>query len=361
MNRTLSIGPLNSASQASAWARSLRDRTAHEAFTVAFDGPVASLLRDRRVNDRSDQSLPHYRLAPTWLRKARVRRLIGEATHHLNESNMPLAGDPHTTRFTDEAETYRRLGVSSAVVFHGSDARDPQRSIELNEHSFFTEADPEWTRRLGEQAKRNRAAVASAGLPTFVTTPDMLEHVEGSRLLPITLSLDGWASEDTPLDRPVPRVLHRPSASATATKGTRHIDSALEALERRGRIEIVRSGVVSHDAMPALLHSADIVIDQIQTGAYGVIAIEAMAAGRVVISGVSEHTRRVMGDEVPLRDANPDTLRSVLDDVLDDRDRAREIATNGPEFVRRWHDGTAAATVLNDWLCAHDRHERVSG
>ncbi len=190
---------------------------------------------------------------------------------------------------------YRRLGVRTAVVFHGSDARDPERSIELNEHSFFTEADPEWMQRLGEQARRNRRAVASAGLPTFVTTPDMLQHVEGSVLLPITVSPARWAAADAPLHRTVPRVLHRPSANAAVTKGTRHIDRALELLERQGRIERIRTGVVSHDAMPALLHSADIVIDQIQTGAYGVIAIEAMAAGRVVVSSVSEHTRRVLG------------------------------------------------------------------
>lgn len=360
VNRTLSIGPLNSASQASAWARSLRNRTAHEAFTVAFDGPVSRLLRDRRVNDSSDRSLPHYRLAPPWLRRVRVRQLMGAVTHLLNESNMPLIGDPHATRFTDEAEMYRQLGVRAAVVFHGSDARDPRRSIELSEHSFFTEADPEWTRRLGEQAQRNRSAVASAGLPTFVTTPDMLQHVEGSVLLPITVSPARWAASDVPLRRAVPRVLHRPSASTTATKGTRHIARALETLERRGKIETIRSGVIAHDEMPALLHSADIVIDQIQTGAYGVIAIEAMAAGRVVVSSVSEHTRSVMGDAVPMFDANPATLPAVLDNVLSDRERAREVAASGPAFVDRWHDGGAAARVLDDWLCESERGESAS-
>lgn len=275
---------------------------------------------------------------------------MGSVTHLLNESNMPLVGDPHATRFTDEAEMYRRLGVRTAVVFHGSDARDPERSIELNEHSFFTEADPEWMQRLGEQARRNRRAVAAAGLPTFVTTPDMLQHVEGSVLLPITVSPARWAAADAPLHRTVPRVLHRPSANAAVTKGTRHIDRALELLERQGRIERIRTGVVSHDAMPALLHSADIVIDQIQTGAYGVIAIEAMAAGRVVVSSVSEHTRRVLGGIVPLFDANPATITAVLDNVLADRDRAREVAASGPAFVRQWHDGNTAATVLDDWL-----------
>lgn len=350
MNRTLSIGPLNSASQGSAWSTALRARTANEAFTMAFDGRLARALRDRRVNDLSDRSIPHYRLSPAWWRRFRVESVLAAGTHHLNESNMPLVGNPSLSRFADEAAGYERLGVAAAVVFHGSDARDPRLSVELNEHSFFRDADPAWAKQLGDQARRNRESVRDVGLDTFVTTPDMLQHVDGARFLPISLSLRGWKCKNPPLERAVPRVLHRPSGRSAVTKGTSYIESVLNSLETRGLIEVCRTDVVPHTEMPALLNGVDVVIDQIQTGAYGVVAIEAMAAGRVVVGGVSEQTRSVMGDNIPVIDANPQTLAAVLDDILGERERFRDLAATGPAFVRKWHDGRAAASALDTWL-----------
>lgn len=349
MHRTLSIGPLNSASQATAWAEAVSHRTADEAFTLAFDGPLARLTRDRRMIDVSDRAIPHYRLSPSWWRRARVRHILSAATHHLNESNMPLMSDPTTRRFTDEVDEYRRRGMTSGVVFHGSDARDPQLSIDLNRHSYFTDADPAWAKQLGERARHNRDAVARAGLQTFVTTPDMLQQVAGSRLLPLTLSLDEWRQRVPPMSRRVPRVVHRP-ASKSATKGTPQIMEVLTQLELEGKIEIVRSDVVSHKSMPALFASADLVIDQIRSGAYGVTAIEAMAAGRVVIAQISEQTRQVLGSGLPIVDADSSTLRESIENLLGDREQARRIAAAGPVFVQEWHDGRAAAHALQAWM-----------
>lgn len=350
MSRTLSIGPLNSASQASAWARALGNRRGYDAFTVAFDGFVARVLQDRTVNDTSDHPLPHYRLAPPWWRQRRARQTLAAGSHHLNESNMPLFGDPRRTRFTDEADTYRNLGISASVVFHGSDARDPDLSIALNQHSFFKGADSVWVDRLRERARRNRESVRQSGLRTFVTTPDMLQHVENATLLPISLSLTGWNATTPPLERAVPRVLHRPSSNISSVKGTSHIVKVLDQLERKGRIEVLRSDVVPHNAMPALIKRSDVVIDQIQTGAYGVTAIEAMASGRVVVGSLSQHTRNVMGGLIPVIDANPENLSAVLQEVLEDRAKAQHFASEGPRFVRKWHDGNAAADVLAAWL-----------
>ncbi|MGO2739557.1 MAG: glycosyltransferase family 4 protein, partial [Cellulosimicrobium funkei] len=99
---------------------------------------------------------------------------------------------------------------------------------------------------------------------------------------------------------------------------------------------------------------ADVVLDQFALGSYGVAACEAMAAGRVVVSHVSDQVRdevrRSTGTDLPVVQAEAGSLRAVLLRLLDDRDAARDAASRGPELVRRLHDGRAAAAALAPFL-----------
>ncbi|MGO3233798.1 MAG: hypothetical protein ACTIKT_10055 [Microbacterium sp.] len=261
---------------------------------------------------------------------------------------MPTYGSPVSQRFTDELDHYASRGIQSSIVFHGSDARDPQLALSLNPESYFRDADPVWTEKLGAIASWNRQSAEDSGVPIFVTTPDMLDHVPGARLLPITIEVDNWVLREQPFVRKIPRVLHSPSS--TVTKGSRHIMPVLEDFERSGRIEIVRSGRVPHRQMKSLYTGADIVVDSIQVGTYAVTSLEAMAGGRLTIAHVGEAARARMGGDLPIVEATPATFRSVLEQVVEERDRSVNIAQRGPDYVRRWHDGGAAAQVLAGFL-----------
>jgi glycosyltransferase involved in cell wall biosynthesis len=102
--------------------------------------------------------------------------------------------------------------------------------------------------------------------------------------------------------------------------------------------------------MPAVMRAADVVLDQFAIGSYGVLAVQAMAAGRIVVGDVTDDVRRHVSDatgmNVPIVQANPETLTSVLRDLADDVETARRSAQAGPDFVAAVHDGALAATVL---------------
>jgi glycosyltransferase involved in cell wall biosynthesis len=106
--------------------------------------------------------------------------------------------------------------------------------------------------------------------------------------------------------------------------------------------------------MPAVIGDADIVIDQLRIGLYGVAAAEALAAGRLVVSYVGSalraRVRSLTGREVPIIEADPDSLADVLTDLLSDRAAAAELASAGPAFVAELHDGRHSAAALTDWL-----------
>ena len=91
-------------------------------------------------------------------------------------------------------------------------------------------------------------------------------------------------------------------------------------------------------------------LDQFAIGTYGVLAAEAMAAGRVVVSHVPDQVRRMHGDEPPIVEATPDDLETVVRRLLTDRDAARDVARKGVPYVRELHDGRFSAAVLRDVL-----------
>jgi hypothetical protein len=95
-------------------------------------------------------------------------------------------------------------------------------------------------------------------------------------------------------------------------------------------------------------------LDQFAIDTYGVAACEALVAGRLVVSHVSDGTRRTVrertGLELPIIEARADRLESVLRDAVADRDRARSAAAAGPAFVRANHDGRRSADALRAFL-----------
>ena len=151
--------------------------------------------------------------------------------------------------------------------------------------------------------------------------------------------------------REVPIVAHVPSS---AQKGSHFIDPILTSLHERGVIEYRRVEGVPHHQMPRLYGTADIMVEQFGIADYSTAACEAMAAGRVVVSRVADnvrkHVRKETGRDLPIAEANPETLEQVILGLVEDRDGARALASEGRRFVGEVHDGRLSAKVLKAWL-----------
>jgi hypothetical protein len=99
-----------------------------------------------------------------------------------------------------------------------------------------------------------------------------------------------------------------------------------------------------------LIRSADVVVDQVLLGLYGVLACEAMSAGRLVLGNVGERLRSRVPADLPVVEVTPTNLAEVLERFLLDPAAAREVAAQGPAFVERFHDGRYSSKVLAEFL-----------
>lgn len=342
----LYVGPANYAGQGHAWARAAERLPGVGAVSMAA-------VRQGSFAFAVDDAVPEpvYSLSRGWQRERRA--LLPRFTHVMVEAGRPLLGQLVRGGALAEARWLAERGVAVAIVCHGSEIRLPSRHRELEPWSPFT---PDWelTAVLEERAARLARSLERLGLPVLVSTPDLLLDVPAATWLPVVVDVERWAGagQRGVLEREVPVVVHAPSSSHV--KGSELAEPVLESLAVRGLIEYRRVEGVPAADMPRVYGEADVVLDQLRIGNYGVAACEAMAAGRVVVSHVSEvvreHAREAAGADLPILEATADSLEQVLLDVLADRDRARALAAQGPAFVRTLHDGTRSAEVLSPFL-----------
>jgi glycosyltransferase involved in cell wall biosynthesis len=337
---SMAIGPANMAGQAWEWARAVR-----RAFP-AMSTEVFTLHRTSPVAFPTDVRIPREQyLSEAW--QAEVERHVTEShSHVLLESGLPLFGLRNGSDFSGDAEKLGAAGVQVGLVFHGSDIRDPRRHREMEPDSPFDGS--EYVGKLQSKIDRVVPQVKRLGLPCFVSTPDLLDYLPAAEWLPVVVDTEVWTPGPTPLKTSRPVIAHIPSNSLL--KGSAKIDQVIAGLADEGRVVYRRLDGLPPEQMPAVLREVDIVVDQLGLGLYGVLACEAMAAGRVVVSHVGERIRERVPEEIPIVEARAGNLREVLLGVVADRDAARETADAGPGFVGRYHDGTLSAKVLGGFL-----------
>lgn len=343
------IGPTNYAGQGYRWARAL------EASDPAIGARNMAVTLPGGFSFPADTAVPVavYNASGAWQRAERdaVRRF----THVLFEAERPLFGRLLQRDVAREAADLQATGVSVAYLAHGTDVRSPRRHMALTEWSYFSD-DAAQTAILQRDADDNLALLAATNAPIFVSTPDLLSDVPGSQWCPVVVDLSAWTRGPVPLAGETPVVAHIPSSGST--KGTHLVDPVMRGLEGEGLLRYQALTGVPSAEMPRRITGVDIVLDQFRVGSYGAAACEAMATGRIVVGHVSPDVRAAVheltGLDLPIVEATPRTLRSVIEGIIADPEPAQSVAAQGPAFVERVHSGARSALVLREhWI---DRH-----
>ncbi|MDR2999465.1 MAG: hypothetical protein LBU78_15225 [Microbacterium sp.] len=347
--RRLLIGPVNSAGQAHAWTLAASAIPGTVAMNVMFrtDEDVFAFPADQSVSTT-------YAITNKRWQRAQRRAVSRGFSHVLIESGRRLLGPGGDVDSDIRALSDR--GARVGLVWHGSDIRVPSVHAGMEPDSPFQDGRYADQARLEEITRRNHELIARSGLPSFVSTPDLLEFVPGATWLPVVIDADRWvrAAAGPVLVRERPVVVHAPSRAGL--KGTALVSDLLRRLDAEGLIEYRAVEGVRAQDMPGVYGEADIVLDQFSLGIYGVAACEALAAGKLVISHVSEQVRGAVqartGRELPVLEARAADLEGVLRGVLADRDVAQRFAERGPGFVSEVHDGARSRAALEPFLGA---------
>jgi glycosyltransferase involved in cell wall biosynthesis len=172
---------------------------------------------------------------------------------------------------------------------------------------------------------------------------DALRWVPEAEVIPAGIDLADYHPAPAS-DRARPVVVHAPSGRRR--KGTEHVLAACEGLDVE--LEIVEG--LHHDEARERYRRADIVVDQLNAGWYGLFAIEAMALGKPVLTFLHEEaverSERGLGVRVPIVNATKETLRDRIAELAADPERRRRVGAESRAYVERVHDRERVADRL---------------
>ena len=165
---------------------------------------------------------------------------------------------------------------------------------------------------------------------------DAIRWVPDAEVIPPGVDLGGAPRPCPPPRDERPVFVHAPSSRSR--KGTEHFVRACE--ELGVELEIVEG--LHHDEARKRYERADVVLDQLNAGWYGMLAIEAMALGKPVVTFLhDEATRRTeeaFGTRVPIVRADRENLVETLRPLAESAAERRRIGAESRAYVEQVHD-----------------------
>ncbi len=169
----------------------------------------------------------------------------------------------------------------------------------------------------------------------IVGSYDAIRWVPEAEVIPPGIDL-GRIEPAPPSGRSRPLIVHAPSSRRR--KGTEDVIAACEGLD--ADLELVEG--LHHEEALQRYRTADIVVDQLNAGWYGIFAIEAMALGKPVVTFLHDEavrrTEEAFEIEVPLVSATKETLRERLRPLVDSPLDRRIIGAASRAYVEHVHD-----------------------
>ena len=202
----------------------------------------------------------------------------------------------------------RALGRRSVMHFLGSDIRGkPPEELE-------------WAKHAGARV---------------VGSYDAARWVPDAHVIPPGIDVHA-IDPAPPSDRERPVVLHAPSSRRR--KGTEHVVAACRELDVE--LEIVEG--LDHREAFERYRRADVIVDQLNAGWYGVFAIEAMALGKPVVTFLHDEavrrTEEAFGVQVPIVGATKETLTDALRPLAESAAERRRVGAASRAYVEEVHD-----------------------
>ena len=190
---------------------------------------------------------------------------------------------------------------------------------------------------------------------TFVCNPSLLDFSPSSEVLPLTIDTMEYVSTAKVYGdgKKVLNIYHAPTS--LGNKGTVYIEEALEQLKLKGyKFNYVRLENVSVDNFKTVLKECDLYIDQLLIGWYGMASVQSMALGVPTVCFYREHFDfNCYGgtSDIPIINANPETIQSVLESVLNNKFDLANISAQSISFVKTYHSldvlGERLKTLVN--------------
>jgi glycosyltransferase involved in cell wall biosynthesis len=234
-----------------------------------------------------------------------------------------------------DAGIFRKLGKPMVISWAGGEARPYDWASRLNPYSYCS-ADRVHDRQVYHRLEKLGRTVRYAA-----TDPELAVYsrpfFEKVFILRQPIDLEECVPSIPRPDTKCPVLLHIPTHRET--KGTRFVEAAVGNLRAEGlRLEFrLLAPTLTQQQARAAIATADVYIDELRCGSYGMTAVEAMACGKPTVTYIREDLVDSYPPELPLVNANPDTITDRLRELVCDSELRHDLGQRGRQYAERYH------------------------
>lgn len=248
------------------------------------------------------------------------------------------------TIFQDFADIPLLKEMGKKMVMHhwGSDVRTVELVNKLNPYplppTYFTDEE------IHEQLTFLSKYIDTAIVQDYEAYQYVKDYYRNVFVLPLACNIEDFQVSYPSVENNNPLIIHAPTNRAF--KGSDFVEEAVNKIQGKGEFTYQILEKMSHEKALELYSNADIIIDQLLCGTYGMLSVEAMAMGKPVIAFIRDDVREKFPDDLPIVQATPENLADVLLELIQDPERRYNIGKAGREYVENYHSADRVTTKL---------------
>mgnify|MGYP001079356917 CR=1 FL=1 len=178
----------------------------------------------------------------------------------------------------------------------------------------------------------------------FVSTPDLLEYSPKALWLPNPIDLEEFQYLGIRRDINKVTIVHAPSNRKK--KGTAFVLKAIEKIKKEGyNINFLLVENMPYSKVIKYYKQADIVVDQLLTGWYGMVSIEGMALGKPICVYIKENLKSYM-PFMPFLNTSTRNIEDNLRLLIEDCELRMKLSKKSRKYVEHVHDGNKITDKL---------------
>lgn len=249
------------------------------------------------------------------------------------------------TMATDYADLRLLKSMQKPMIMHhwGNDVRIEAIAKRNNPYAYAGDSLP--PEQIHAKLSALSQFIDAAIVQDYEVLPYVSPYYKKVYVLPIAIDIRDIQPFYPSAYETNPLILHAPTNPLF--KGTAYIEAAIERLKSEGfTFRYERIEHLSNDQALQLYQAADIVVDQILCGSYGMLAVEAMSMGKVVVGYIRDDLLPTFPDIPLIYSTNPTTIYDVLKHLLLHPKLRHELGVKGRKYAKKVHDVRTVASQL---------------
>lgn len=233
-----------------------------------------------------------------------------------------------------DLEVISKKGKPMIMHHWGNDVRFHEQAKSKNAYAYTGDSppDPVIDKRLRQMTTYIKEAIVQDEEVRAYVQP----YYEKVHVVPIAIDLRRFPPVYVSVEKKKPLIIHAPTNPAF--KGTSSIEQAIGQLKEAFDFEYRRIEHMNHEQAATLYRQADIVVDQVLCGSYGLFSVEAMALGKPVLAFIRPDLVARFPAELPIVNTHPEMVSDNLQLLLEQPQLRYELGVRGRAYVEKYHD-----------------------